>query len=117
MELEEERRIGGSETRRATWSRWRPCRGLQPGEGLQGGEWGAGGPASGSPARCFLLPPPLVRAHTAAAPQKLGLWGGGRGLPSPAPQTPGLGVPRGGTPLSQLVPVKARGGTGKQSRL
>ena len=43
MELGGQRGIGGLETGRAMWSRWRPCGGLLPGEGLWGGQEAGGG--------------------------------------------------------------------------
>lgn len=107
------------------WSRWQPLGGLLPeeGGGGEGDPWGGGGRwrlASGSVARCFLLPGPTpprlvflhgretTGAHKApdspARPQ--GDW-----LPGPL-HTDCRGRAGGAQsgPISQPVPVKTEGG-------
>lgn len=84
-ELEEQRRIGGSETGRASWSRWRPRGGFCQGRGSGAGGRGQVGQRLAPPTgvSCSHLhssvsrPQETTRARTAAAPRRLGLWGGG----------------------------------------
>ena len=93
MELGEQRRIGGSETGRAMWSRWQPHGGLLPGEGLWGG-WREAGGGVWLCCQAFPAPTPTpssshlqetTRARTAAAPRRRAV---GRGLwPAQPPST------------------------------
>lgn len=77
--------------------------------------------ASGSAARRFLLPPPLSRPHARRRQQsphsggspETGCGEGDVACPASLHRLRGWGCPE-GAPLSQLVPVKAGDGTGKQ---
>lgn len=114
------RNRGESETVQDTWSRWQPCGGPLPGEGLREGKGEAGGPASAPLPGVSCPPPPhwisspqeATGARKAAAPREML---GSRKGPWPA-QPPcadsGAGGAQGG-PISQPVPVKIGGGDGE----
>lgn len=119
MELGEQRRIGESETGRSMWSRWRLCGGLLPGEGLWGGREAGGGvwlcrQAFPAPTSTLVVTPAgdNQSLHSGGSPET-GCGEGAVAHPAPLHR---LRCPE-GAPLSQLVPVKAGDGTGKQNRL